>query len=297
MAKTGVIGLGAMGFPVAVNLIEGGHELYVTYHSNKQPALELEKRGARICSSPREVAQNADLIFLVLPDAPEVEETLFSADGVAAGIRPDGTVFDMSTIDLTRSREFAGRLAAVGGRFLDAPISGGPEGAAAATLAIMVGGDENAFKQYLPILQSLGKSVVHCGESGMGLAAKMANNLLAGAQFAAMAEALSIAIKAGMDPEKLYEVLRNATADSRLLNAKFPVYLSGNYEPGFKLSLMCKDLDIITNAAKKLGTPTPVGSMVEQVFRICKEQYGEKDASAVSLFYQQQAGVDFRARR
>jgi 2-hydroxy-3-oxopropionate reductase len=297
MDKIGFLGLGAMGLPIAENLLKAGHPLYVGYHHNRTPAERLAEQGAVLCEAYKEVAASADVVFTILPDAPQVEAALFAAGGLAEGLRPGAVVFDMSTIDLTRSREFAQRLGTQGVHFFDAPVSGGPKGAQAATMAIMVGGKRELFERYRPLLETIGKSIVYCGDSGLGLAAKMANNLITAAQTVAISEALSLAVKAGIDPDALYEVLKGATANSFILNSKVPAFLKDNYNPGFKLSLMCKDLHIITGVAKKLGTPVMVGGLVEQIFNLCKEEHGEKDSGAVSLFYQQQAGVSFVSRQ
>ncbi len=294
MAKIGVIGLGAMGYPIAEHVLEGSNELYVTFHTDKRPAQSLVSKGAVLCRTPMEAAGFCEMILLVLPDSPQVEEVLFSDQGIAAVPAKNITVIDMSTIDLVKSQEFASRAASSGITYLDAPISGGPQGAKDASLSIMVGGDKEAFLASQALLNTLGKTVVHCGKNGMGLAAKMANNLIAAAQMTAISEAVTLAVKAGIDPEVLFTILSNSTADSRILRAKFPLFLSDDYTPGLKLSLMCKDLDIITTAAKRLGTPTIVGSAVEQVFRICKESYGDKDSSAVCKFYQKYGSVSFQ---
>jgi 2-hydroxy-3-oxopropionate reductase len=286
-----------MGLPTAENLIKAGYSLFVGYHKNRQPAEQLEKEGAVICESYREIAERSDVIFTVVPDSPEVEETIFGPDGLVEGLKVGSIIFDMSTIDLTVSKQFAERLEAKGAHFFDAPISGGPAGAKLATMAIMVGGNREVYEENLPILQVIGKTIVYCGENGMGLAAKMANNLIAASQQVAIAEALTIAIKAGIDPDALLDVLKGGTANSFLLNAKSPNYLNDHYNPGFKLSLMCKDLNIITSVAKKIGSPTIIGGMVEQIYQMCKEEHGDKAASAVSLFYQDQAGVSFKSKR
>ena len=295
MAKIGVIGLGSMGYPIAEHILEGENELYVTFHADKNPAQSLVSKGAVLCSSPKEIAGFCEIILLVLPDSPQVEEVLFSDQGIAAVQPKNITVIDMSTIDLVKSQEFALRAASLGITYLDAPISGGPQGAKDASLSIMVGGDKEAFLASQAILKTLGKTVVHCGKNGMGLAAKMANNLIAATQMAVISEAVTLAVKAGVNPEVLFEILSNSTADSRILRAKIPLYLSDDYNPRFKLSLMCKDLDIITSAAKRLGTPAIVGSAVEQVFRICKDSHGDEDSSAVSKFYQHYGSVTFRS--
>lgn len=296
MKKIGFVGLGTMGLPIATNLVNAGYQLYVGFNRNRKPAELMEKKGAVICNTYKEVAQNSDVIFTVVPNANEVEQVVFGKDGLVEGIKPGSIIMDMSTIDLTRSREFAERLKEKGALFMDAPVSGGPEGASAATLAIMVGGDKQAFEDSREILNSVGKTVVYCGSNGLGLAAKMANNLIAGAEMAAIAEAVCLAAKAGINTKDLYEILRNASANSAVLNAKMPKYLEENYDPSFKLSLMYKDLNIITDVGKKLGSPTPVASMVEQIFGMCNKEHGEKDSGAVALFYQKQAGITFKAK-
>lgn len=297
MKKIGFIGLGTMGLPIATNLMNANYQLYVGFHQDKRPAEYLSERGAIICSSYKDVAFHSDVIFTVVPDARQVEEVVFGTNGLAEGIKEGSTIIDMSTIDLLKSREFAARLNEINVNFLDAPISGGPKGASSATLAIMVGGNQTVFQSNKEIFDTIGKNIVYCGSNGLGLAAKMANNLIASAQMVAISEAMCLAIKAGIDPDVLFEVLRGATANSTILNLKVPSYLKDDYSPGFKLALMCKDLNIVTTVAKKLGTPTLVGSLVEQIYDLCKEEYGEKDSGAVSLYYQKQTGISFKSQK
>lgn len=297
LPKIGFIGLGAMGFPIAKNLLEAGYELYAGYHKNKKPALDLEKMGATVCDTYEEVASNSDIIFLVLPNSKEIEEVLFAKNGLMGGIHEGKIVIDMSTIDLFESRRFAEILQEAKCEFIDAPISGGPKGAEQATMAIMIGAKPEVYDKIKDIFPRIAKGIVYCGGNGLGLAAKMANNLIASATMVAISEALSLSIKAGIDPDALYDVLKGATANSTILNLKFPAYLKDNYDPGFKLSLMCKDIGIITDVAKKLGTPTIVGSVVEQIYNMCKQEHGDKDSGAVSLFYQEQTGVSFKSRK
>ena len=296
MQKIGFIGLGTMGLPIATNLVKAGYQLYVGYHSNRKPAESLAEKGAIICGTYKEVAENSDVIFTVVPNATEVEEVIFGEKGLHEGLRSGCIVIDMSTIDLTRSREFGTRLKEKGVNFIDAPISGGPGGASAGTLAIMVGGERSVFDESKEILDVIGNNIIYCGTSGLGLAAKMANNLIVAAEKAAISEAVCLAVKAGIDPADLYQVLKGATANSVILNSRMPRFLADDYSPAFKLSLMLKDLNIITDVGKKLGTPTLVASMVEQIFGMCKEEHGDKDSGAVALFYQKQAGVSFKAK-
>jgi 2-hydroxy-3-oxopropionate reductase len=295
MKNIGLIGLGAMGFPIAANLIKAGYPLRVGIHQNREPAELLAQKGAVICATYREVASHSDTIFTVVPADKEVEEVIFGENGLWEGLREGSTIIDMSTIDLTRSREFALRLQAKGVNFLDAPISGGPKGAAAGTMAVMVGGSKAVFEDHRELWVAIGKTIVYCGGNGLGLAAKMANNLIAAAEMAAISEATCLAVKAGIDPAELYQVLKGATADSYILNAKMPSLLVNNYSPSFKLSLMCKDLNIVSSVAKKLGVPLFVSGIVEQLFSACKAQHGEKDSCAVGLLYQDLTGVSFES--
>jgi 2-hydroxy-3-oxopropionate reductase len=295
MKNIGFIGLGAMGFPIASNLLNAGYSLYVGYHRDKRPAELLAQKGAVICETYKEVASHSDTLFTVVPADREVEEIIFGENGLREGLKKGSTIIDMSTIDLTRSREFALRLLEKGAHFLDAPISGGPKGAAAGTLAIMVGGDKKVVDENRALLDVIGKTIVYCGSNGMGLAAKMANNLIVAAEMAAISEAMCLAVKAGIDPNELYSVLKGATANSFILNAKMPAYLANDYSPNFKLSLMCKDLNIVSDVAKKLGTPLFVTGIVEQIFNACKKEHGDKDSCAVGLFYQNLTGVSFES--
>ncbi len=297
MRKIGFIGLGAMGLPIAKNLLNAGHELYVGYNSNRKPAEEIEALGGTICEKFSEIGEKADVIFLVVPNDAQVESSIFGKDGVAEGLSAGKIIIDMSTIDLFKSREFAARLNEIGCEFIDAPISGRPEGAQNGTLAIMVGAKKETFDAVYDLFDILGKNIVHCGDNGVGLAAKMANNLIASSTIVAISEAFTLAIKAGISPDTLFEVLKGATANGAILNSKVPAYLNDNYAPGFQLKLMCKDLGIITSVAKKLGTPTLAASLVEQVYNMCKEEHGDKDSGAVSLFYQKQADVSFKSTK
>lgn len=291
MAHIGVIGLGAMGLPIAMNLLSAGHTLHIATHRNPQPGRQLQAEGAHLCANVAEVIENSEYVVLVLPDAPDVKHVLFETPGVERALHDRLTILDMSTIALKESRVIAEQLKAKHVAYLDAPVSGGPAGAKNATLSIMVGATTEQFSAAQPILRSVGKAIIHCGEQGMGLAAKMANNLIVASELAAISEAAVLAVQAGIAPEKLFEVLRGATAASRILESKTPLYLSGTYNPGFALSLMCKDLEIITGSAKHLGTPMPVGSIVQEMFRLAKHDYGHLDSSAVSLMYQALAKV------
>lgn len=295
MKNVGFVGLGAMGAPMAANILAAGHRLVVGVHRSRAAADELAAKGAAVCRSWREVGEKSDVVFTVVPNTPDVEEVVLGRDGLAEGLKAGAVIFEMSTIDLTASRGFAEKLAPKGITLLDAPISGGVAGAKSGSLAIMVGGDKDAFEKHRDLLGLLGKTIVYCGGNGLGLAAKLANNLIVCAEMAAISEAFALAAKAGINTQDLYDVLHGATADSRMLNAKAPMLLGGSYAPGFKLSLAAKDLGVITTVAKKLGTPALVTSLVEQVYRLAVDEHGDKDTAAVALLYQKLAGVSFKA--
>ena len=294
--RVGFIGLGTMGLPIARNLIKAGYSLFVGYHIRRDSAKEMEDLGAKVCTTFREVAENSDVIFTVLPNANEVEETLFSKNGLAEGLKEGSIVIDMSTIDLFLSRGFAERLQKQKVTFVDAPISGGPQGAQAGTLAIMVGAEPEIFERIESLLQAIGKKIICCGQSGLGLAAKLANNLIVGATIASVSESAALAVKAGVDPQKLFAILQGATANSAILQSKMPFWLSGEYPPAFKLELMAKDLRIATEVGRKLGTPLLVGNLVEQLFAMNNEgERSKEDCSALAKFYEEYAGVSLAA--
>ncbi len=175
---------------------------------------------------------------------------------------------------------------------IDAPVSGGPEGAKAKTLAIMVGGDKKIFDENIELLKTSGKSVVYCGESGLGLAAKIANNLIVGAQMAAIAEGVSLAVKAGIDINQLYEVLKNSSSNSATLNAKLPKIISKDFDPSFKLSLMYKDMTVAANVGRKLGTPTLMTTLAEQIYGMCMKDHSGEDFAAIVKFFADQSQVE-----
>ncbi len=296
MKNVGFVGLGAMGAPMAANILAGGHRLAVGVHRSRAAAEGLAARGAALCGTWREVGEKSDVVFTVVPNTPEVEEVIAGRDGLAEGLKPGSVIFEMSTIDLTASRALAERLAPRGITLLDAPISGGVAGAKNGSLAIMIGGDKAAVEKHRDLLDLLGKTIVYCGGNGLGLAAKLANNLIVCAEMTAISEAFALAAKAGINTQELYDVLHGATADSKMLNAKAPMLLNDSYAPGFKLSLAAKDLGVITAVAKKLGTPALVTSLVEQVYRLCLDEHSDKDTAAVALLYQKLAKVSFKAR-
>jgi 3-hydroxyisobutyrate dehydrogenase-like beta-hydroxyacid dehydrogenase len=287
MKKIGFIGLGVMGYPIAEHLLDK-HTLYIYNRSNNSYAT-LQERGAVVCADPMEVAHNSQYIFLCLPTHKDVENILFGEQGLLAAHLQGKYILDLSTINLSKSKKIASHLKGEGVYYFDCPISGGPKGAKNANLSIMVGGDAKQYESISGLLHLFG-SPVYCGENGAGLAAKIANNLIVATTTAVISEAMCLAAKSGVAPSVLFDVLKQSTANSTILNAKVPMYLSGDYSPAFRLELMSKDLGIVHAAARDAQMPLLLGGIVEQLYNASLEHKG-KDSAAVSLLYQKICGV------
>jgi 2-hydroxy-3-oxopropionate reductase len=268
MAKIGFIGTGIMGKPMAQNLQKAGHTLYFSEHFEKTPADLLGEHGIGL-ANPREVAQEAEFIIIMVPDTPQVEEVLFRADGVAAGVTAGKVVIDMSSISPTATKVFAEKIKATGAAYLDAPVSGGEVGAKAATLSIMVGGCATAFERVLPLFQAMGKNITHVGANGDGQTAKVANQIIVALNIQAVAEALLFAAKNGADPAKVREALMGGFAGSKILEVHGERMIKGTFDPGFRISLHQKDLNLALAGARELGLNLPNTANAQQVFSTC----------------------------
>jgi 2-hydroxy-3-oxopropionate reductase len=279
--RIGYIGLGLMGRPIASNLLKAGFPL--TVHNRSRVAVdELVALGARGADSPREVAEASDFVFTSLPDSPDVEQVVLGPQGVRAGLRPGMVFVDNSTIKPETARHIASQLAAVGVAALDAPVSGGDVGARAATLAIMVGGPKEAFDRVLPAFQAMGKTITHVGESGAGQVAKACNQIMAAATMVALSELLLLARKAGVDPQRVVEAIRGGAAQCWTLDVKPPRLFAGERRPGFKASMMHKDLAIIMDTARAFGMPLPMSALNLQMYESMLQMgMGDLDNSAV----------------
>ncbi len=283
------IGLGTMGLPMATNLVAAGH-IVVPVDSDPRRTRLLDAPAA---ATPAEAAEASEVGILSLPSPAAVEEVVLGPLGLGAGAPPGFAVVDMSTGPPALARRLANELGRTAIRFLDAPVSGGPRGAEAGTLTIMAGGTTEAFALLRPLLEELGSLVVHVGEAGAGQAAKLCNNLIAGATMAAIAEACAIASREGIAPAVLYDLLTSSTGDSRVLRTRFPVGgvatehpASHAYEPLFSLALMAKDLDIALELAAEHGVEAPVASASRERYRDAQEQgLGGLDYSAVYAPY------------
>lgn len=278
----GFIGLGIMGRPMAGHLIRGGHTVYLNSRSGVPTA--LIDAGGVACASPADVAQSAEIVFTMVPDTPDVEKVLFAENGVAACLRPGMVVVDMSTISPGATRDFARRVEAMGGQYLDAPVSGGQVGAEAASLTIMVGGPLDAFDRVVPLFQLLGSKVTRIGNNGDGQITKLANNMVVALNIEAVAEALVFAGKAGADPAKVREALMGGFAASRVLEVHGERMLTRNFEPGFRIELHQKDLNLALTTARGMACSLPNTATVQQIYNACLSHGGGKmDVSAMVL--------------
>lgn len=268
MAKIGFIGTGIMGLPMAQNLQKAGHEIFLSEHYGKAPAVLLEG-GAVALANPREVAQEAEFIIIMVPDTPQVEEVLFSENGIAEGVGPNKIVIDMSSISPSATKQFAEKINATGAQYLDAPVSGGEVGAKAGSLSIMVGGSEESFARALPLFQVMGKNITRVGGNGDGQTAKVANQIIVALNIQAVAEALLFAAKNGADPAKVREALMGGFAGSKILEVHGERMIKGTFDPGFRINLHQKDLNLALAGARELGLNLPNTANAQQVFSTC----------------------------
>lgn len=293
--RVGFIGLGTMGKPMAKRVLQGGYPLTV-FDVVKAPVDELADMGANAAASPREVAQNSDVVCTILPNSPHVEQVVLGKDGVMDGLKPGGIVVEMSTIEPAVTRKVAAEVVARGGRMIDAPVGKGAAEAAQGTLTIMVGGDYSTFEEVKPILATMGDSIFHCGDIGAGITVKVVNNLMASVIIAAISEGLTLGVKGGVKVETLLEVISTSGARSFHLTDTFPKrVLSDNVQPGFLMDLMHKDLSVITATGSQLGVPLPVTNVVRELSQIARQKgLGRQDWTTLIKVYEEWAGVQVR---
>jgi 2-hydroxy-3-oxopropionate reductase len=279
--RIGFIGLGIMGKPMVRNLLNAGFA--VSVFNRSQPAInELVADGAQATSSPREVAEQSDIVITMVTDGPDVEQVLLGDKGVIEGAHPGLLVIDMSTISPVTTRQIADHLRERDVHLLDAPVSGGDKGAVAGTLSIMVGGDEEDFKRALPIFEAMGNTITHCGPTGAGQTVKACNQVVVAVVIEAVSEALVLGSKAGVDPEIILRVLGGGMAQSRMMDVRGPTMAQHIFEPGFKSKLHLKDLGIVINTARAFGVALPVTGIVSQLYTTLVESgHGEEDTSAI----------------
>lgn len=279
--KVGFIGLGIMGGPMAKNLIEAGHEL-VLYSRTREKAEGLAGDGAEVAGSPKEVAEQSDIIITVLPDSPQVEEVLAGEDGVFEGVKEGALIVDMSTISPVVTRELAQQAQERGASMLDAPVSGGDVGAQQGTLSIMAGGSEEVFTRAKPLFEVMGKTITHVGPVGSGQTAKACNQIIVALNIEAVSEALVLGSKAGVDPAKILDALSGGLAGSAVMEAKREKMLGHDFDPGFRVELHHKDLGIALAAGREYGVPLPVTAILDQMLDSLKAKgRGDRDHSAI----------------
>jgi 2-hydroxy-3-oxopropionate reductase len=283
MAKLGFIGLGIMGKPMAGHLVKAGHEVSV-YDLNLAPIQELSSKGASACKSSKEVAQKSEIIFIIVQDTPDVEAVLFGKDGLVEGLKPNSIVVDMSSISPIATKEFAKKLAGMKVKMLDAPVSGGQVGAENATLSIMVGGEAEVFEKIKAYFQLMGKNIVHVGGNGDGQTCKVANQIVVALNIEAVAEALLFASKAGADPVKVRAALMGGFAHSRILELHGEKMLNRTFNPGFRIRLHQKDLNLALQSARSMGVSLPNTATAQELFNAVAAHGGiDLDHSAMVL--------------
>lgn len=273
MAKIGFIGLGIMGRPMAGHLIDGGHEVITASHRTP-PAQELLDKGLVLVDSAQEVAAAAEVVIIMVPDTPQVEAVLFGETGVAEGLSSGKLVIDMSSISPIATKDFAARIEALGCDYLDAPVSGGEVGAKAASLTIMVGGKPAAFERATPIFELMGKNITLVGGTGVGQTTKVANQIVVALTIEAVAEALVFASKAGADPAKVRQALMGGLASSRILEVHGERMYKRSFDPGFRIELHQKDLNLALQGAKSLGVSLPNTANAQELFNACSANGG-----------------------
>jgi 3-hydroxyisobutyrate dehydrogenase len=291
----GFIGIGAMGKPMSLNLIKAGYSL-IAYDVNPKPLEELKERGAIIAQSIKEVASRSDVVITMLPVSEDVEKVILESNGVLDGVKPGTIVIDMSTIDPSVSRKIAQVCFSRSVKMLDAPVSGGQPRAVAGTLAIMVGGDEGVFQECQDLFKAMGRNIFYCGRNGNGEVTKIVNNLLGAIQGMASAEVLSMGIKAGVEMKILTDVISVSSGTNDFIKFAGPAKaFKGDFEPGFTVDLMYKDLGLAINLAKEQGVPLLMGTLTHQMYLLMKSSgLGKKDFSVVTKMFEDLLNVKLR---
>ena len=293
--KLGFIGTGNMGNPMAANLIKAGHQ--VTVHDlRREAATNLLEMGANWADSPKEAVPGNEVVFTSLPVPRDVEAVVLGENGILEGASSGQVFFDLSTNSPTMVRRLHDECAARGVILMDSPVSGGTYGAAAGTLAVMVGGDKATFDRFKPTLDAIGTHVVYCGGIGNGAVCKICNNLMSMGTGALLAEALTLGVKAGVDLATLADVINNSTGGSKRLADKFPRFLfKGNFEPGFATALAAKDVRLATDLGREYGIPMELSNMVDQLHvEALARGWGPEDSDAVAKIQEEKSGVQLR---
>lgn len=289
--KIGLIGLGIMGKPMAKNILKGGYTDLLVSDLNTAAVEEVVAAGAKSATT-KEIGESCDVVLTMLPNSPHVKSVMLGENGVAGYMKP-GTVFiDMSSINPVASKEIAAVLAEKNIDMLDAPVSGGEPKAIDGSLSFMVGGKQEVFDKFKPLLETMGASVVRCGDVGAGNTTKLANQIIVACNIQALAEALTLAQKAGVDPQLVFEAIRGGLAGSTVMNAKAPMMIEGNDKPGFKIDLHIKDLNNALDCAHTVGAPVPMTAEVQEIMQwLHNNEGGQKDHSAIAQYYEHLTGL------
>lgn len=290
--KIGFIGLGIMGKPMSKNLLKAGYQLVVMNRS-REAVEEVVAAGATAANSPREVAEQSDIVITMLPNSPQVKEVVLGKDGIIEAARPGLIVIDMSSIAPLVSREIAAQLESKGVDLLDAPVSGGEPKAIDGTLSVMVGGKKAVFDKCCDIMKAMAGSVVLTGDIGAGNITKLANQIIVALNIAAMSEALVLATKAGVEPELVYQAIRGGLAGSTVLDAKAPLVLKRKFDPGFRINLHIKDLGNVLETSHEMGVPLPLTAAVMEMMQALKTDGLEnEDHCSLVKYYEKLANVE-----
>ena len=288
--KIGLIGLGIMGKPMAKNMLKAGYDLTVS-DLNKANVDEVVAAGAKAASN-KEIGETCDVVMTMLPNSPHVKSVMLGENGVASFMKPGSVFIDMSSINPVASKEIAAALAEKNIEMLDAPVSGGEPKAIDGTLSFMVGGKQEVFDAHKAILETMGASVVRCGDVGAGNTTKLANQIIVACNIQALAEALTLAQKAGVDPQLVFEAIKGGLAGSTVMNAKAPMMIAGTDKPGFKIDLHIKDLNNALDCAHSVGAPVPMTAEVQEILQwMHNHEGGQKDHSAIAQYYEYLTGI------
>ena len=294
MKKIGFIGIGIMGKPMAKNLIDAGYKL-ITYDIVEKALDEIVAYGAERGTSPKDVTENSEIVLTMLPNSPQVKEVVLGENGIIEGVREGQILIDMSSIAPLVSQEIAKELEKKGVEALDAPVSGGEEKAKSGTLAFMVGGKKEVFEKCKAILDVMGGSVTLVGDIGAGQTTKLANQVIVALNIAAVAEAMVLGKKAGVDPEKIFNAIKGGLAGSKCLEDKAPRMLKGNYAPGFKMKLHLKDLTNVLETSRSLHTAMPLTAQVMEMMQVLIADGNEEiDHGGLALFYEKINGISLK---
>jgi 3-hydroxyisobutyrate dehydrogenase-like beta-hydroxyacid dehydrogenase len=295
MAKLGFLGLGIMGYPMARNLLRAGHEVALWSHTASKAQELATAENGHFFQTPKEVGAFADVIFLCVGDTAMSEEVILGENGIASGAKPGTVIADASTISPSESRRIGAKLSKSGISFLDAPMTGSKPGAEGGTLTFMVGGDKEVFEKVRPLIEPMGKKIYYCGPSGMGLNAKLTQNLILSNILGAFNEGLVLSTKAGVDPELMLEILDNSAAKSGLINYKAPFVLRRDFSTNFSTKWMHKDIGLMLESGAELNVPLPLTSTSRQMFQMAiSSGFGDDDMCATIQFLEKISGVEVK---